>query len=145
MFLMKLVLLANQDHLNGFDLNRFFRTMKTKNLNKQKNSSDQTSKGWTAKESNLWARNPDLYGLWSGSSLIKGLATQFTFLFEADGTLRIERSMEGKTQTITGRWMTQKDNLRLIYSNQSKVTAYRQLGSTLQFEFEQANVTFYRK
>jgi hypothetical protein len=139
------VILADQQNLKELDLNQLFRTMKSKKIDQQKNASDQKSKGWIPKASNLWGRNPDINGTWRGSSLIKGIATQFTFLFEADGTLRIERSMQGKTETITGRWMTQKDNLRLIYSNQSKVTAYRQLGSTLQFEFDQANVTFYRK
>ena len=38
--------------------------------------------------------------------------------------------------------MTNKDNLRLIYSNQSELTPFRQLGSTLQFQFEQASVLF---
>jgi len=138
------VLFANQDALNDYDLNELFRNMAENRLGSKREKDDQT-KGWTPKTSNYWGRNPDLFGEWSGSSLIKGLATQFNFLFESDGTLRIERSIEGKTKTITGRWMTNKDNLRLIYSNQSKLTSFSQLGSTLQFEFERANVTFYRK
>ncbi len=109
-------------------------------------SGDAESENWSpeAVESS-WERDSVLLGSWRGSGLIRGLSSHIRIVFENNGSMQVEVAVEGKKQNFPGYWTTSEGKLRLHYNKKTSVGNYHQLGSTLQFEFEKAQITFYRQ
>jgi hypothetical protein len=82
---------------------------------------------------------------WSSSSYIRGLSTHIVLDLSQDGKLRMERSVDGRKETVDGTWMTANGSLRLQLGSELIFTNYQQVGSTLSFELERAILTFYSK
>ena len=104
----------------------------------------QNSDGGWELEGEEWGRDLDLVGQWSGSVSLRGLSTNIVIILEADGSVRMERSVNKKTSILKGRWMTKDGKLRLHLEGQSIVENYQKMGSTLRFELDQVMVSFYR-
>lgn len=105
---------------------------------------------WVSAEAvEAWANDSAMLGVWECSVLLGGAPAQLTFTFEADGTVRLEKQVSGRTERHTGRWSTRGGALRLESLPGADATAtnnaYQAMGGTLRFSYDRTRLTLYRK
>lgn len=101
---------------------------------------------WVSAESvEPWAQDGALLGIWECSMLMADGPTQLKFSFEADGTVRLERSVSGRTQHTTGTWTTRAGQLRLELPGSEDAEEYTTLGGTLTFRYDRTRLTLYKQ
>jgi len=101
---------------------------------------------WVSAESvEPWAQDGALLGIWECSMLMADGPTQLKFSFEAGGTVRLERSVSGRTEHTTGTWTTRGGQLRMELPGSDDAEEYKALGGTLTFRYDRTRLTLYKQ
>jgi hypothetical protein len=102
--------------------------------------------GWVSADSvEPWAQDGALLGIWECSMLMADGPTQLKFSFEAGGTVRLERSVSGRTEHKTGTWTTRSGQLRMELPGSEDAEEYKALGGTLTFRYDRTRLTLYKQ
>ena len=100
--------------------------------------------GWVdASTVDAWERDKKLLGIWECSMLMAAGPTQLQFSFEDSGVVRLERSVSGRTEYLTGTWATQGNRLRMDLPGSEAAEEYQALGGTLTFRYDRTRLTLY--
>lgn len=101
------------------------------------------SPGWvepTTAASTGWTASPEMVGRWAGTAFIKFAPTKLMFDFKADGTVTVERSANGRSQTLKGTWGTNGDKMRLQIPGGGEAIPFTVSATSAGFPFEDAKV-----
>jgi hypothetical protein len=102
--------------------------------------------GWVdAASVEPWAHDGALLGIWECSMLMADGPTQLKFSFESGGTVRLERSISGRTEHVTGTWTTRGGQLRMELPGSEGAEEYQSIGGTLTFRYNRTRLTLYRQ
>lgn len=108
-----------------------------------------SSSGWVdAAAVSSWSHDASMLGIWECSMMRGGAPAQLTFTFEADGTVRLEQQISGRTEHHVGQWSTRDGALQLLSLPGVDTTAinmYQSMGGTLQFTYDRTRLTLYRR
>lgn len=89
-----------------------------------------------------------MLGIWECSMMRGGAPAQLTFTFQADGTVRLEQQISGRTEHHVGQWSTRDGALQLLSLPGVDTTAmntYQSMGGTLRFTYDRTRLTLYRR
>jgi len=102
---------------------------------------------WVSDASESWSQDASMLGIWECSVMLGGSPAQLTFTFEADGTVRLEQQVSGRTERHTGQWSTRSGHLQLqsLPGTDSGTNAYQALGDSLRFSYDRTRLTLYRQ
>ncbi|MFT5681101.1 MAG: hypothetical protein ACI8RZ_002007 [Myxococcota bacterium] len=92
-----------------------------------------------------WAQDGALLGIWECSMLMADGPTQLKFSFEAGGTVRLERSVSGRTEHATGTWTTRGAQIRMDLPGSEGPEEFQSIGGTLTFRYDHTRLTLYKQ
>jgi len=92
-----------------------------------------------------WVASPELVGRWAGTAFIKFAPTKLVFDFKADGTVTVERSANGRSQTLKGTWGTNGGRMRLQVPGGGESVPFTVSGTSAGFPFEDAKVSLQKQ
>lgn len=98
-----------------------------------------------AAQQGAWGTAPELVGRWAGTSFIKFAPTKLVFDFKPDGTVTVERSANGRSQTLQGTWATNGGVMRLQVPGGGDNVPFTVTGGTVGFPFEDAKVNLQKQ
>ena len=112
-------------------------------------ASSSSSDGWVdASTVSSWGQDESMFGIWECSMMRGGAPAQLTFTFQADGTVRLEQQISGRTEHHVGQWSTRDGALQLLSLPGVDTTAmntYQSMGGTLRFTYDRTRLTLYRR
>ncbi|MEL6345596.1 MAG: hypothetical protein AAFV53_20980 [Myxococcota bacterium] len=109
-------------------------------------SSSASASSWVDEQELVaWGQDEAMQGTWQTSMLIGGEPTQLRFFFDADGAVRLERTVRKNVAQSSGQWSTRQGQLRMTLPGGEGMQAYQVTGETLTLRFEQIRLTLYRQ
>jgi len=98
-----------------------------------------------AAQQGAWGAAPELVGRWAGTAFIRFAPTKLVFEFKSDGTVKVDRSANGRSQSFEGTWATNDGVMRLQVPGGGDNVPFSVSGGTVGFPFEDAKVNLQKQ
>lgn len=98
-----------------------------------------------AAQQGAWGNAPEVVGRWTGTAFIKFAPTKLIFEFQASGAVTVNRSANGRSQSLQGTWATNDGVMQLQIPGGGDSVPFTVSGTTLGFPFEDAKVNLQKQ